>query len=267
MTLLFVGAGISNLALGRFFAELGHSVSIIDRRNNIGGNCFDYFDENSIDIHAYGAHIFHTNDAEVWRFLSQFTQWYPYQHEVKALVDGKLVPIPFNFNSIEQLFPKQLAERMITALLSEFEFNKNVPILNLRDSKNQDLQFLAEYVYEKIFLHYTEKQWGVRPEDLDPLVTSRVPVFVGRDNRYFQAKYQGIPLEGYTRMFERMVDHPNIKMRLNTDFDKSMLNGCDHCFFSGAIDEFFDYKFGELPYRSLRFDFLTFNRQIGRASW
>jgi len=260
LTLLFVGAGISNLALGRFFAELGHSVSIIDRRNNIGGNCFDYFDENSIDIHAYGAHIFHTNDAEVWRFLSQFTQWYPYQHEVKALVDGKLVPIPFNFNSIEQLFPKQLAERMITALLSEFEFNKNVPILKLRDSKNQDLQFLAEYVYEKIFLHYTEKQWGVRPEDLDPLVTSRVPVFVGRDNRYFQAKYQGIPLEGYTRMFERMVDLPNIKMRLNTDFDKSMLNGCDHCFFSGAIDEFFDYKFGELPYRSLRFDFLTFNR-------
>ena len=191
--MLFVGAGISNLALGRFFAELGHSVSIIDRRNNIGGNCFDYFDENSIDIHAYGAHIFHTNDAEVWRFLSQFTQWYPYQHEVKALVDGKLVPIPFNFNSIEQLFPKQLAERMITALVSEFEFNKNVPILKLRDSKNQDLQFLAEYVYEKIFLHYTEKQWGVRPEDLDPLVTSRVPVFVGRDNRYFQAKYQGIP--------------------------------------------------------------------------
>ena len=152
------------------------------------------------------------------------------------------------------------AERMIAALLSEFEFNKKVPILKLRESKNPDLQFLAEYVYEKIFLHYTEKQWDVRPEDLDPLVTGRVPVFVGRDNRYFQAKYQGIPLEGYTRMFEKMVDHPNIEVRLNTEFDKSMLDEYDHCFFSGAIDEFFDYKFGQLPYRSLRFDFLTFNR-------
>ena len=149
---------------------------------------------------------------------------------------------------------------MIKALLSEFEFNKKVPILKLRVSKNPDLQFLAEYVYEKIFLHYTEKQWDVRPEDLDPLVTGRVPVFVGRDNRYFQAKYQGIPLEGYTRMFEKMVDHPNIEVRLNTEFDKTMLDEYDHVFFSGAIDEFFGYKFGQLPYRSLRFDFLTFNR-------
>ena len=260
MTFLFVGAGISNISLARLLAENGKTVRIIDRKAHIGGNCFDYFDENSIDIHAYGTHIFHTDDAEVWRFLSQFTQWYPYQHEVKALVDGQLVPVPFNFNSIEQLFPKEMAERMITALLSEFEFNKKVPILKLRESNNPDLQFLAEYVYEKIFLHYTEKQWDVRPEDLDPLVTGRVPVFVGRDNRYFQAKYQGIPLEGYTRMFEKMVDHPNIEVRLNNEFDKSMLDEYDHVFFSGAIDEFFDYKFGQLPYRSLRFDFLTFNR-------
>jgi UDP-galactopyranose mutase len=260
LNFLLIGAGITNLTLGLTAALRSHSVVIIDRRDHVGGNCFDYFDENSIDIHAYGTHILHTDDAEVWRFLSQFTQWYPYQHEVKALVDGHLVPVPFNFNSIEQLFPKQMAERMITALLSEFEFNKKVPILKLRESKNPDLQFLAEYVYEKIFLHYTEKQWDVRPEDLDPLVTGRVPVFVGRDNRYFQAKYQGIPLEGYTRMFEKMVDHPNIEVRLNTEFDKSMLEEYDHCFFSGAIDEFFDYKFGQLPYRSLRFDFLTFDR-------
>lgn len=163
MTFLFVGAGISNISLARLLAENGKTVRIIDRKAHIGGNCFDYFDENSIDIHAYGTHIFHTDDAEVWRFLSQFTQWYPYQHEVKALVDGQLVPVPFNFNSIEQLFPKEMAERMITALLSEFEFNKKVPILKLRESKNPDLQFLAEYVYEKIFLHYTEKQWDVRP--------------------------------------------------------------------------------------------------------
>lgn len=260
LNFLLIGAGITNLTLGLTAALRSHSVVIIDRRDHVGGNCFDYFDENSIDIHAYGTHIFHTDNAEVWRFISQFTQWYPYQHEVKALVDGQLVPVPFNFNSIGQLFSKQMAERMITALLSEFEFNKKVPILKLRESKNPDLQYLAAYVYEKIFLHYTEKQWDVRPEDLDPLVTGRVPVFVGRDNRYFQAKYQGIPLEGYTRMFEKMIDHPNIEVRLNTEFDKSMLDEYDHCFFSGAIDEFFGYKFGQLPYRSLRFAFLTFNR-------
>ena len=242
MKILLVGTGITNLTLGGSLVRNVHKIVIIDRKDHIGGNCFDYFDENSIDIHAYGTHIFHTDNTEVWRFLSQFTKWYPYQHEVKALVDGQLVPVPFNFNSIEQLFPKQMAERMIAALLSEFEFNKKIPILKLRESKNPDLQFLAKYVYEKIFLHYTEKQWGVRPEDLDPLVTGRVPVFVGRDNRYFQAKYQGIPLEGYTRMFEKMVDHPNIEVRLNTEFDKSMLDEYDHCFFSGAIDEFFDYK-------------------------
>lgn len=161
MEILVVGAGITNLTLGRCLAEGARKVVIIDRRDHIGGNCFDYFEENSIDIHAYGTHIFHTDDAEVWRFLSQFTQWYPYQHEVKALVDGQLVPVPFNFNSIEQLFPKEMAERMITALLSEFEFNKKVPILKLRESKNPDLQFLAEYVYHEKFFSITQRNNGM----------------------------------------------------------------------------------------------------------
>ena len=135
MNLLMVGAGFSNLALAASLKKQELKITVIERRGHIGGNCFDYFDENSIDIHAYGTHIFHTDDAEVWRFLTQFTQWYPYQHEVKDLVDGQLVPVPFNFNSIEQLFPKEMAERMVTALLSEFEFNKKVPILKLREVK------------------------------------------------------------------------------------------------------------------------------------
>lgn len=257
---LVVGGGISGITLARTLAESGIDVSVIDGRGHIGGCCFDYFDENRIDVHMYGTHIFHTDNQVVWEFASRFTKWYPYQHEVKALVDGQLVPIPFNFNSIEQLFPKGMADRLINALLLEFPFNKKVPILKLRESTNKDLLFLADYVYEKIFLHYTEKQWGVRPEDLDPLVTGRVPVFVGRDNRYFQAKYQGIPLDGYTRMFEKMLDHPNIEVRLNTKFQKEMLDEYDHCYYTGSIDEFFDYQLGELPYRSLRFDFLTFNR-------
>lgn len=260
MNVLIVGLGISGISLARIFAENNHKVVIIDQKDHIGGNCYDYFDSNGIDIHQYGTHIFHTENQDVWNFLSRFTQWYPYQHEVKALIDGQLVPIPFNFNSIEQLFPKKMAQSLIEALLNEFSFNKKVPILKLRESKNKDLQFLAEYVYEKVFLHYTVKQWGVKPEDLDSLVTGRVPIFVGRDNRYFQAKYQGIPLHGYTAMFEKMLNHPNIEVRLNTPFDKSMRKDFDHCFFTGAIDEFFDYQYGELPYRSLKFDFLTFDR-------
>lgn len=262
MNFLIVGCGISGATLARKLAEHSHQVTVIDTKDHIGGNCFDYFDQEGICIHKYGTHIFHTDNETVWRFLSRFTQWYPYQHEVKALIDGQLVPIPFNFNTIEQLFPEEMANRLINALLSEFPFNKKVPILKLRESRSKDLQYLAEYVYEKVFLHYTEKQWGVRPEDLDPLVTGRVPVFIGRDNRYFQAKYQGIPLEGYTAMFQKVLDHPDISVFLNTKFDKTMIKdfGFDHCYYTGPIDEYFDYKLGQLPYRSLRFEFLTFNR-------
>lgn len=260
MNFLVVGCGPSGSCLANRIGDNNNKVVIIDQKDHIGGNCYDYFDSNGIDIHQYGTHIFHTENQDVWNFLSRFTQWYPYQHEVKALIDGQLVPIPFNFNSIEQLFPQKMAHSLIEALLNEFPFNKKVPILKLRESKNKDLQFLAEYVYEKVFLHYTVKQWGVKPEDLDPLVTGRVPVFVGRDNRYFQAKYQGIPLHGYTAMFEKMLNHPNIEVRLGTAFNKEMLKDFDHCFFTGAIDEFFDYQYGELPYRSLKFNFLTFER-------
>ncbi|WP_251570881.1 UDP-galactopyranose mutase [Parasutterella muris] len=260
MNFLIVGCGITGISLARKLAESSHSVTVIDSRDHIGGNCFDYFDANGIDIHKYGTHIFHTDNEDVWRFLSRFTQWYPYQHEVKALVDGQLVPIPFNFNTIEQLFPAQMANRFIGALLDEFAFNKKIPMLQLRESQSKDLRFLAEYVYEKVFLHYTVKQWGVKPDDLDPLVTGRVPVFIGRDNRYFQAKYQGIPLRGYTEMFRRMLEHTNINLELSKPFDRNYLDKFDRCFYTGPIDEFFNYQLGELPYRSLKFNFLTFNR-------
>ena len=150
LKLLFIGAGISNLSLARLLANLETRITIVDLKDHIGGNCFDYFDQNSTDIHAYGTHIFHTDNTEVWRFLSQFTKWYPYQHEVKALVDGQLVPVPFNFNSIEQLFPKQMAERMIAALLSEFEFNKKIPIFSSWPN-----------TYTKKFSFTTQKSNGV----------------------------------------------------------------------------------------------------------
>lgn len=266
MHYLIVGCGISGATLARSLAEKGHKITIIDQKSHIGGNCYDYFDENGIDVHLYGTHIFHTDDKQAWDFASRFTQWYPFQHKVKALIDGMEVPVPFNLNSVEQVFPKYIAKKLEEKLLKHFGFNVKVPILELRKTGDEDLLFLAEYVYEKVFLHYTMKQWDLKPEDLDPAVTGRVPVYVGRDNRYFQNKYQGIPLDGYTVMIEKMLSHDNIEIHLDTSFDHQMMDDFDHVFYSGAIDEFFDYEFGELPYRSLKFDFLTFDREYFQSN-
>lgn len=260
MNILVVGAGISGATIARSLAEKNHLVTVIDEKSHIAGNCFDYFDENKICVHKYGTHIFHTDNQNVWNFVSRFTQWYPYQHKVLALIDGQLVPVPFNLNSIDKIFPKVIADRLTEKLLSHFGFNVKVPILQLRQTGDKDLLFLADYVYEKVFLHYTLKQWGMRPEDLDPSVTGRVPVYISRDDRYFQNRYQGIPINGYTEMIHAMLDHPNIDVNLSINFDKTMLNQFDHVYYSGPIDEFFDYQIGELPYRSLSFDFLTFDR-------
>ncbi len=260
MNYLVVGCGISGATLGRLLAEKGHKVTIIDSRDEVAGNCYDYFDDDGIDVHKYGTHIFHTDIEPVWKFLSRFTKWYPFQHRVLALIDGQEVPLPFNLNSIHQVFPEKIAATLEEKLLEKFGFNRKVPILELRKTGDKDLQFLADYIYEKVFLHYTLKQWGMKPEDLDPAVTGRVPVYVGRDNRYFYAKYQGIPLEGYTKLVKKMLRHEGIKVHLKTSFTKEMAERFDHVFYTGPIDEYFDYKYGELPYRSLRFDFIRFDR-------
>ncbi|WP_165649836.1 UDP-galactopyranose mutase [Sutterella wadsworthensis] len=258
MKVLIVGAGISGSSAARILAEKGHFVTVIDQRDHIGGNCYDYFDRDGICIHKYGTHIFHTDNQQVWNFVSRFTLWYPYQHKVLGLIDGMEVPIPFNLNSIDQIFPKFMAEKLSKKLIDEFGFNIKVPILKLREVGDEDLDFLADYIYEKVFLHYTLKQWGMKPEDLDPSVTGRVPVYVSRDNRYFQNRFQGIPLQGYTIMIQHMLDHRNINVLLNTPFVHEMESEYDRIYYSGPIDEYFKYKFGELPYRSLRFEFLRF---------
>lgn len=260
MKYLIVGCGVSGATVARRVAEQGHEVMVIDRKHHIAGNCYDYFDENGINIHLYGTHIFHTDDKAVWDFVSRFTQWYPFQHKVLALIDGMEVPIPFNLNSIHQVFPKAIANVLESKLLEYFGFNVKVPILELRKTGDKDLLFLADYIYEKVFLQYTMKQWDMKPEDLDPAVTGRVPVYVSRDNRYFQNKYQGIPLDGYARLIERMLNHKNISISLETEFSHTMLEEYDQIFYTGPIDEFFGYQYGELPYRSLKFEFLTFNR-------
>lgn len=258
---LIVGCGFSGAVLARKLAEDSQEdVLIIDAKDHIAGNCYDYFDENGICVHKYGTHIFHTQNKEVWDFVSRFTEWNPYMHQVKGVIDGMEVPIPFNLNSIETVFPGFIAEKLEKKLVERFGYGVKVPILDLRRSKDDDLVFLAEYVYNKVFLGYTLKQWGLTPDELDPAVTGRVPVFISRDNRYFQDKYQGIPEEGYTKLVEKMLCNPRIEVLLSCKFSEIREQvSYDRLFYCGPIDEYFDYCFGQLPYRSLRFDFFSYD--------
>ena len=252
---LIVGCGISGATIARLLADQGEQVVIIDSKDHIAGNIYDYYDD-GICVHKYGTHIFHTSNKQVWDFISRFCQWYPYQHKVRGLIDGQIVPIPFNLNTLHAVFPESLADKIEKKLLDNFGLNVKVPILELRKKDDPDLQFLAQYVYEKIFLEYTLKQWGKKPDEIDPSVSGRVPVYISRDDRYFQDKYQGIPIDGYTKMIQKMLDSPNITVKTNTNFDKNMKY--DRLFWTGSIDEFFDYKYGELPYRSERFEFIKY---------
>jgi len=257
-----IGAGITGITLAERFASMGNEVLIIDKRDHIGGNCYDYKNEDGILIHKYGSHIFHTDYKDVWEHLSQFTDWLYYQHKVLGFIDGKFVPIPFNLNTLYELFSLKFAQKLEEKLINKFGYNKKVPILELKKAKDKDLKFLANFVYEKVFLHYTEKQWGLKPEEIDSSVTARVPVVISRDDRYFQDKYQSMPKEGYTKMFEKMLKNKNIIVQLNTDFkDIKNKNKYDMIFYTGPIDEFFNYKFGRLDYRCLKLDFKTFKQE------
>ena len=272
---LIIGSGFAGSVIAERIANvLNEKVLIIEKRNHIGGNCFDYRDKNGIIVHKYGPHLFHTNNKKVFDYLSNFTDWNIYHHQVLAFIDGKKVPIPFNFNSIKQMFPETLANRLIEKLLKKYKYGSKVPILELKKENDTDLKFLADFIYEKVFKNYTAKQWNKKPEEIDPEVTARVPVFIGTDNRYFNDKYQAIPTEGYTKIFENMLNHPNIKLMLNTDYkeviDIDFENKKIYFFgqefkgkliFTGMIDELFNYKFGELPYRTLDLRFKTVEKE------
>lgn len=258
---LVVGSGFSGAVIANLIAtKLNEKVLVIDKKDHIAGNSYDYRDKNGIMIHKYGSHIFHTSNERVWSFLRQFGDFNQYMHKVYAIIDGIETTIPFNFNTLYDVFPYTLAERLEKKLLEKFEYNKKVPILEFQKQEDEDLKFLANYVYEKVFLHYTTKQWGVSPKDVDGAVTARVPVYLSKDDRYFQDKYQGIPLEGYTKLVENMLNHPNIEVRLNTDF-KDITGEYDRVFYTGAIDEYFNYEFGQLTYRSVNFKFEEYDRE------
>lgn len=263
---LIVGAGFSGATLAALIANRAdEEVIVIDKKEHIAGNSYDYKDENGIMIHKYGSHIFHTKSEKVWQFIRKYTDFNQYMHKVLAIVDGIQTNIPFNIDSIYDVFPKTIANNLEKKLLEKFEYNKKVPILEFLKQDDEDLKFLANYVYEKVFLHYTTKQWGVSPKDVDGAVTARVPVYISKDKRYFQDKYQGIPLDGYTKVIERMLNNPKIKVMTNVDFkslDKSFINAFDKIFYTGSIDEYFDYSLGMLPYRSVYFDFETYDREF-----
>ncbi|MDH7578554.1 MAG: UDP-galactopyranose mutase [Bacillota bacterium] len=260
---LIIGAGFAGVTLAeRIATQLGQKVLVVEKRDHVGGNAYDEYDEHGVLVHRYGPHIFHTNLKHVWDYLSYFTRWRPYYHRVLAVVDGKKVPVPFNLNSLYALFPPGQAARLEAALIDEYGFRARVPILRLRESEKRDLRFLADYIYEKIFYGYTLKQWGLKPEELDPSVTGRVPVYVSRDDRYFRDRYQAMPVPGYNQLFRLMLAHPNIKVLLNTDY-REIENEVkfSRMVYTGPIDAFFDYVHGKLPYRSLRFEFAILERE------
>lgn len=266
---IIIGAGFAGSVLAeRLASQKQQRILVIDKRKHIGGNCYDRFDDHGVLIHQYGPHLFHTDNKTVFDYLSQFTKWHPYQHEVLAFIDGQKVPVPFNLNTLHSLLPQYLAESLELKLIKRFGYGLKVPILELRNIDDKELKFLADFIYEKIFVNYTAKQWGKKPEEISPEVTGRVPVHISRDNRYFQDNYQAIPAHGYTRIFENMLDHPDISLLLNTD-SKDVINidfetgkiqfmhseFTGRLIFTGLIDEFFEHRFGELPYRSLEFQF------------
>ncbi|OGI04843.1 MAG: UDP-galactopyranose mutase [Candidatus Melainabacteria bacterium GWF2_37_15] len=259
---IIVGAGLTGTTLAyKIATELDEKVLVIDKRPHIAGNCYDEFDSEGLYLKKYGPHIFHTNDKKVWDFLSQFTNWHPFFLKTEAFIDGNLVNIPFNFDSIEKCFPKTLATRLEEKLLEKYEYNSRISISQLLEQDDKDLKFLANYIYENVFKNYTEKQWGIKAEKVDKSVLTRVPILISRDKRYFQDRYQAIPQYGYTAMIEKMLDHPNIELILNTKFDKKT-HKAERLIFTGCIDEFFDYKYGKLPYRSLAFKFQKFDKEF-----
>ncbi len=254
---MIVGAGYAGAVLAeRIASQLGQKVIVVDSRNHIAGNAFDFYDDNHILCHRYGPHIFHTNNRKVWDYLSNFTQWRRYEHKVLAVIGEKKVPVPFNLNSIHLAFPTKQADKYEKLLIDTFGEGLKIPILKLRETPDNDLKTLADYIYENIFYGYTLKQWELKPEELDSSVTARIPVFISRDDRYFQDEYQGLPLHGYTRMFEAMLSHRNIHVLLNADF-ADVVNDVrfDKLIYTGNIDRYFGYIHGELPYRSLEFEF------------
>lgn len=256
---LIVGAGFAGAVVAENLARrFDKRVLICDRRPHIGGNAYDCYNEDGILIHKYGPHIFHTNSAEVFRYLSQFTRWRIYEHRVLASVDGKLVPIPINLDTVNQLYGLNLTSSELERFFAErAEVRQQV-----RTSEDVVVGRVGRELYEKMFRGYTRKQWGLDPSELDASVIARIPIRTNRDDRYFTDTFQAMPLAGYTRLFENMLDHPNITVVPGTDYREVAREvRYAEMVYTGPIDEFFGFRFGKLPYRSLEFRHATIGRE------
>ena len=247
---LVVGAGFAGSVMAERLAEAGQRVLVVERRPHIGGNAYDRHDDAGLLIHPYGPHIFHTNSVEVFDYLSRFTAWRPYQHRVLASVDGQLVPVPINLDTVNRLYGLSLTSFEMEGWL------KNVaePRDSIETSEDAVVAKVGRDLYNKFFRGYTRKHWGLDPSELDASVTARIPTRTNRDDRYFTDTFQAMPVAGYTRLFEKMLRHPNIKLMLNTDYREiEALLPWKHMVYTGPIDAFFNHRYGPLPYRSLEF--------------
>ena len=277
-----VGSGFAGSVVARQLADMaGMNVLVIEKRAHIAGNMYDEYDEAGILVHRYGPHIFHTNSKRVFNYLRQFSGWLGYQHHVLADWYGTYMPVPFNKNSMEIAFGPERAEHLIQKLVDAYGDERKVTINELRESNDAELAEIADFVYKNVFLYYTQKQWGQTPEQVDPSVTARVPVFVSRDDRYFQDAYQGMPIYGYTKLFEDMLGHDDITVCLDTDatgvFDLEFVDDSEDAklesisirgkrfdgpiVYTGPLDELFIGRFGRLPYRSLDFVYETYDEE------
>jgi UDP-galactopyranose mutase len=256
---LIVGAGFAGSVLAeRLATQENKKVLIIDKREHIGGNAYDYYNNDGILIHKYGPHIFHTNSKEVFEYLGQFTPWRPYEHKVLGSVDGQLVPIPINLDTINKLYGLSLNSSEV----EDFFAARAEKIDRVKTSEDVVVSKVGRELYEKFFRGYTRKMWDLDPSELDASVTARVPTRTNRDGRYFTDTYQAMPLFGYTVMFQNMLSHKNIKVMLNTDYKEILdIIPYKNLIFTGPIDEYFDYCYGKLPYRSLEFKFETIDAE------
>ncbi|HEY9734837.1 MAG TPA: UDP-galactopyranose mutase [Trichocoleus sp.] len=261
---LIVGAGFAGSVLAeRLASQAGKKVLICDRRSHIAGNAYDHYNDAGILVHRYGPHIFHTNSRDVFEYLSNFTEWRRYEHRVLASVDGQLVPIPINLDTINKLYSLNLTAFQV----EEFFASVAEPRESIRTSEDVVVSKVGRELYEKFFRNYTRKQWDMDPSELDRSVTARVPTRTNRDDRYFTDSYQAMPLHGFTRMFENMLAHPNIKIMLNTDYREiQKVIPYKEMIYTGPVDEFFDLRFGKLPYRSLDFKHETLNETVHQSA-
>ena len=261
---LIVGAGFAGSVVAeRLATQANKKVLIIDKREHIAGNAFDYYNNDGILIHKYGPHIFHTNSKEVFEYLGKFTPWRPYEHKVLGSVDGQLVPIPINLNTINQLYGLNLSSDEVEAFFA----SKAEKVAGVKTSEDVVVSKVGRELYEKFFRGYTRKMWDLDPSELDASVTARVPTRTNRDDRYFTDTYQAMPLHGYTQMFQNMLSHKNIKVMLNTDY-KDIIDMIPHknLIFTGPVDEYFNFCYGKLPYRSLEFKFETIDKEVFQST-